>query len=69
MAGRAENISAIQEEKEAFARIMFLSWVFPTIILATTLIDFILVFFYMRFLHPWRCILDEVAEPELFSDC
>ena len=53
------NIGTFPEEREGFARIMFLSWILPSIVLATTLIDLILVFLYMRFLHPWRCILDD----------
>ena len=53
------NIGTFPEEKEGFARLMFLSWLLPTIVLATTLIDLVLVFLYMRFLHPWRCIIDD----------
>ena len=53
------NIGTFPEEKEGFARLMFLSWLLPTIVLATTLTDLVLVFLYMRFLHPWRCIIDD----------
>ena len=57
------NIGAFQEENKGCARLIFLSWILPSIVLATTLLDLVLVFIYMRFLHPWRCILDDEVVP------
>ena len=48
------------EEEEAFDRICFLSWVMPVIVIVSSLIDLGMVFYFQKYLHPWRRILSEV---------
>ena len=54
------TIGVFPEEEEALARVTLLSWLLPTVVAFSTLIDVLLVLLYVNILHPWRVILQQV---------
>ena len=46
-----------------------LSWILPFIILMGSLVDAVLVYIYMKFVHQWKDILSsaEISDPQLES--
>jgi len=52
------RIGAFQQEKNAFALATFLMWFLPSAIVIATMFDLILVYIYMKMLHPWLMILN-----------
>ena len=48
------------EEEEAINLLCLLSWMMPIIVVASSLIDLWMVFYFQKSLHPWRRILSEV---------
>ena len=46
-----------------------LSWILPFIIIMGSLVDAVLVYIYMKFVHQWKDILtsEEVSNPQLES--
>ena len=50
-------IGVFPEEELAYRTVKILSWILPSIIITSALLDIILVFIYMRIGHPWKYIL------------
>ena len=40
----------------------FLHWVLPLTVILSSLADILLVWIYMKFLHPWKEILEQLQE-------
>ena len=59
-------IGVFPEEDKAYLLVTTLSWIFPLVIIMTSIVDILLVGIYMRFAHPWKGILfcEEVIENE-----
>merc|ERR1712037_699473 len=57
-----DNIGTFPKEDEAFDLLTRLSWQLPIFVITSALLDLILAFVYLKWLHPWRIILQE--EPE-----
>ena len=55
------HIGSIEEEKNAFDLMSRLIWQLPLFIVVTALLDLLLVLVYMKLLHPWRAILEDVS--------
>ena len=52
------RIGAFQQEKNAFALATFLMWFLPSAIVIATMFDLILVYIYMKMVHPWLMMLN-----------
>ena len=58
-----EFLKPTAEEEKAFFWMILLAWLLPTIVLVTSLVDLLLMYTYLRFLHPFKIIMeDNVAE-------
>ena len=55
------NIGTFAEEDEAFDLLTRLTWLLPTIIVASAAFDLVLAIVYLKWLHPWKIILQEVS--------
>ena len=55
------HIGAFKEEQNAFDLLSRLSWQLPTILAVSALVDLLLVMVYMKWLHPWKDILQDVS--------
>ena len=55
------HIGAFKEEQNAFDLLTSLSWQLPLFMAASALVDLLLVLVYMKWLHPWRDILQDVS--------
>ena len=57
-------IGTFQQEKDAYALVMLLSWLLPCILMAGAVIDAVLVWVYMKYCHPWIGILSKEKKVE-----
>ena len=55
------NIGTFAEEDEAYELLNSLSMSFPFVIMVTWVFDALLGGVYLKWLHPWRIILQEVS--------
>ena len=55
------HIGAFEEEQNAFDLMSRLIWQLPLFMVVTALLDLLLVLVYMKMLHPWRAILEDVS--------
>ena len=55
------HIGAFEEEQNAFDLMSRLIWQLPLFIILTAILDLLLVLVYMKWLHPWRAILEDVS--------
>ena len=55
------NIGTFAEEDEAFELLTLLTWLLPVIIVTSTTFDLVLAAVYLKWLHPWKIILQEVC--------
>ena len=55
------NIGTFAEEDEAFDLLTRLTWLLPIIIVTSAAFDLVLAIVYLKRLHPWRIILQEVS--------
>ena len=55
------HIGVFKEEQNAFDLLSSLSWQLPLFMAVTALLDLLLVLVYMKWLHPWRDILQDVS--------
>ena len=58
------SIGTFQREKDAYNLVMLLSWLLPCILMAGAVIDAVLVWVYMKYLHPWIAILSKEKKIE-----
>merc|ERR1719458_2365007 len=57
-----DNIGTFAKEDEAFDLLNRLSWQLPIFFVVSAILDLVLAFVYLKWLHPWKIILQE--EPE-----
>ena len=63
-----ENIGTFAKEDEALNLLMRLSWQLPVFVIASAILDLVLAFVYLKWLHPWNIILQEASsETRIFS--
>ena len=55
------NIGTFAEEDEAFDLLTRLTWLLPIIIVTSAAFDLVLAIVYLKWLHPWKIILQEVC--------
>ena len=56
-----DNIGTFAEEDEAFDLLTRLRWQLPIVLVSFAIVDLVLAFVYLKWLHPWRVILQEVC--------
>ena len=56
-----DNIGTFAEEDEAFDLLTRLSWQLPIFVIVSAILDLVLAFVYLKWLHPWKIILQEVS--------
>ena len=56
-----DNIGTFAKEDEAFNLLTMLSWLLPFLVVSFAILDLILAFVYLKWLHPWKIILQEVS--------
>ena len=61
------NIGTFPKEDEAFDLLTRLSWQLPIFVIVSAILDLVLAFVYLKWLHPWKIILQEVSSK--FSSC
>ena len=61
------NIGTFAKEDEAYELLNNLSVSLPFVVMVTSLLDALLVAVYLKWLHPWRVILQEESCFSLFS--
>ena len=59
------NIGTFAKEDEAFNLLTMLSWQLPIFVIASAILDLLLAIVYLKWLHPWKIILQEVCFPFL----
>merc|ERR1711974_85311 len=57
-----DNIGTFAKEDEAFDLLTRLSWQLPIFVVVSALLDLVLAFVYLKWLHPWKIILQEDPE-------
>ena len=62
-----DNIGTFAKEDEAFDLLNRLSWQLPIFVIISAILDLVLAFVYLKWLHPWKIILQEVSSK--FSSC
>ena len=55
------NIGTFEEEDEAFNLVTKLSWQLPIFVVSSALLDLLLAIVYLKWLHPWKIILQEAS--------
>ena len=53
----AGAIGTFQEEDDAYSMVKTLSWILPTAVILSAMLDALLVWIYMKLAHPWKDIL------------
>ena len=56
-----DNIGTFAKEDEAFDLLIRLSWQLPIFVITSAIIDLVLAFVYLKWLHPWKIILQEAS--------
>ena len=62
------HIGAFEEEQNAFDLMSRLIWQLPLFIVLTAILDLLLVLVYMKWLHPWKAILEDVSRSISFNE-
>merc|ERR1712037_170692 len=65
------NIGTFAEEDEAYELLNNLSACLPLVVIVTCILDALLAGVYLKWLHPWKILLQEEPEqwgPEMFDD-
>ena len=57
-------IGTFQEEDDAYSMVTTLSWILPTAVILSAMLDALLVWIYMKLAHPWKDILFGQEEDE-----
>ena len=59
------NIGTFAKEDETFDLLTRLSWQLPIFVISSAILDLGLAFIYLKWLHPWRIILQEASPKSL----
>ena len=63
-----DNLQTFPKEDEALYLLTRLSWQLPIFIIISGFLDLVLAFVYLKWLHPWKIILQEVSSKFSFSN-
>ena len=63
----SDNIGTFAKEDEAFDLLTRLSWLLPIFVIVSAILDLVLAFVYLKWLHPWKIILQEVSSNISFT--
>ena len=61
-----DNLRTFPKEDEAFDLLTTLSWQLPIFVIATAILDLVFAFVYLKWLHPWKIILQEARKHSNF---
>ena len=61
------NIGTFAEEDEAYELLNGLSMSLPFFVMITCILDALLASVYLKWLHPWKILLQEVSSFESYS--
>ena len=64
-----DNIGTFAKEDEAFDLLTKLSWQLPIFVISSAIVNLVLAFVYLKWLHPWKIILQEVSSKFLLFLC
>ena len=56
------DIGTFEEEDEALDLLTRLTWQLPVFVIVSALLDLVLAVVYLKWLHPWKIILQEVGQ-------
>ena len=56
-----DNIGTYAKEDEAFDLLTRLNWELPIFVISSAMIDLLLAVVYLKWLHPWKMILQKVS--------
>ena len=62
-----DNLQTFPKEDEALYLLTRLSWQLPIFVIVSAIIDLVLAFVYLKWLHPWKIILQEESGNCVFS--
>ena len=62
-----DNIGTFTNEDKAFDLLTKLSWQLPIFVIVSAILDLILAFVYLKWLHPWKIILQEASGKSVLS--
>ena len=60
----SDNIGTYAEEDDAFKLLTTLAWRLPISVAISALLDLALACVYLKWLHPWKIILQEVGQKQ-----
>ena len=60
-----DNIGTFAKEDEAFDLLTGLTWQLPIFVIVSAILDVVLAFVYLKWLHPWKIILQEVCKKSI----
>ena len=55
------NIGTYDKEDEAFDLLTRLNWELPIFVISSAMLDLLLAVVYLKWLHPWKMILQKVS--------
>ena len=56
-----DNLQTFPKEDQALELLTWLSWQLPIFVIASAVVDLVLAFVYLKWLHPWKIILQEAS--------
>ena len=56
-----DNIGTYAKEDEAFDLLTRLNWELPIFVISSAMLDLLLAVVYLKWLHPWKMILQKVC--------
>ena len=56
-----DNIGTFAKEDEAFDLLTRLNWELPIFVISSAMLDLLLAVVYLKWLHPWKIILQKVC--------
>ena len=56
-----DNIGTYYKENKAFDLLTRLNWELPIFVISSAMIDLLLAVVYLKWLHPWKMILQKVS--------
>ena len=56
-----DNLQTFPKEDEALYLLTRLSWQLPIFVIVSAILDLVLAFVYLKWLHPWKIILQEAS--------
>ena len=56
-----DNLGTFAKEDEAFDLLIKLRWLLPSLAISFAVVDLFLAVVYLKWLHPWRVILQKVS--------